>query len=300
MDISVVFATYKNEKILEKSLQAYCEIETKYQWELIIVDNANSELTRNVIDKYKNQLPILFVDRSLPGKNNALNKALPLVKGKLIFFTDNDVLFSPNIIDVVVESSERYKEYDIFTGKILPDITLPDWIDFSSHRIRSSYVFSDRGSEDFKVLPEDVWGPSMVVRSEIFNNGISFNADVGPNGNSYIMGSETELLKRLQNAGYKAMYLAESKVLHQIRAEQLSIQWLKGRAYRSGRGASFNNDDDSVLFFGIPRYIIRKLIGNYFSLLYAVVVGNKKTKCLAYMEFNFNLGKLQQYSSNLK
>lgn len=294
MDLSIVFSTFKSEKILEKSLQAYCSITTSFQWELIIVDNANRQETRSIINKYKDKLPLTFIEKSLPGKNNALNKALPMIKSELILFTDNDALPDKNLINIYVESVKKYPGISLFTGKILPDITLPLWLDISSHRIRSALVIYNKGEQDLAIVPEDIWGPNMLVRKNIFANGLTFNADVGPNGKNYIMGSETELLKRLQAAGHKAMYLAESKVLHQIRAEQLSINWLKNRAYRSGRGASFNNDDNSVLLFGIPRYLLRKLISTFSLLLFSIATGSKKSKCLAYMEFYFHLGKVKQ------
>lgn len=294
MDLSIIFSTYENETILKKSLQAYCDIETNYDWELIIVDNANRQETRDVIKLYEDRLPITFIEESNPGKNNALNKALPMATGDLLFFTDNDVIFSKNIVDVVIQSAKKYDKYDIFTGKILPDISLPDWIDLSSHRIRSAFVICDHGNADFEISLEDVWGPNMVVRKFLFEKGLAFNPNVGPNGKSYAMGSETELLKRLEVNGHKAMYLGESQVFHQIRDEQLSVDWLKGRAFRSGRGVSVNNVDDSVKLFGIPRYLLRKLICDYFRLLKSQILDGKKKRCLAYMEFNYTLGRSKQ------
>lgn len=294
MDLSVVFSTYKSEAILEKSLKAYCEINTVYKWELIIVDNANRAETRNLIEQYKDKLPINFIEKSEPGKNNALNVALPLINSDLIFFTDNDVMFSRNTLDIVIESAKKYLDYDIFTGKITPDIDLPSWIDQSSHRIKSAFVISDQGDEDCDVFLEDVWGPNMVVRASLFQNGLLFNGDIGPNGKSYVMGSETELLKRLEKRGYKGKYLAKSIVLHQIREEQLSIEWLKKRAHRSGRGAAFNSIDDSITLFGYSRYLIRSLIAAFLSKQKASFRGNKKEKCLAEIEYNFILGKLSK------
>jgi len=300
MDISIVFSTFKSEEILEKSLQAYCLITTDFQWELIIIDNACREETSLLVNKYKDRLPIVFLSEKKPGKNNALNKALPVIQSELVLFTDNDTLPDENIINICVDSASEYSEISLFSGKILPDITLPNWLDLSSHRVCSALGVYDKGEQNLEILPESIWGGNMLVRKRIFAVGLMFNVNVGPNGKNYIMGSETELLMRLQNDGYKAMYLAESKVLHQIRAEQLSIEWLKNRAYRSGRGSSFNNNDDSVLFLGIPRYLLRKLISNFFTLLFSSMSGNKKAKCLAHMEFNFNLGKSRQAFTDKK
>ena len=85
MDLSIIFATYHSEDILQKSLESYCLINTDYQWELIIVDNADREETRSIVNAFKTKLPIHFIENSEPGKNNALNKAIPFAKGESDF-----------------------------------------------------------------------------------------------------------------------------------------------------------------------------------------------------------------------
>tara|TARA_R110001583_G_scaffold77998_2_gene211871 strand:- start:105 stop:1013 length:909 start_codon:yes stop_codon:yes gene_type:complete len=300
MDLSVVFATYKSEDILEKSLKAYCNINTNYQWELIIIDNADSAETRELIANYNDKLPIHFIEKSKPGKNNALNLALPLVKGDLIFFTDNDVIFAEDTIDIVIEAAKSNSDYDIFTGKILPNIDLPTWIDQSSHRIKSAFVINDPGEKNKQCYLEDVWGPNMIVRSKLFHGDIQFNPNVGPQGKDYVMGSETELLKRFERSGHKALYLAGNKVYHQIRDEQLTLNWLGSRAFRSGKGAAFNNNDSAVKLFGVPRYLLKKLVLDYCRNVQTSIYGDKRLKCLTSMEYNFTKGKVFQARRQLE
>jgi glycosyltransferase involved in cell wall biosynthesis len=300
MDLSVVFSTFKNEAILEKSLKIYCNINTAYQWELIIIDNACRDETRQVIEQYKNKLPIVFLEQPKPGKNNALNKALPITKSKLILFTDNDILPNHDLIDICIDSASAYPEMKIFSGQILPDRELPLWLDTTSHRICSALGIYNKGEQDKDIFPEDVWGGNMLVKKEVFTNGVMFNTSVGPNGKDYVMGSETELLKRLQADGFKAMYLANSKVYHQIRDEQLSLDWLSQRALRSGKGSAFNNEDNAIKLCGVPRYLFKKLVIDYFCLLKAKICSDKRLKCLTSMEYYFTKGKVQQVKQQSK
>lgn len=300
LDISIVFATYHNEEILKKTLESYCLISTQYQWELIIVDNANREETRQIVNAYKTKLPIQFIEQSEPGKNNALNKALPLINGDLVMFTDNDILPNSDLINIYVDSARAYPEIKIFSGRIIPDIEIPEWIDTSSHRIRSALGIYDKGETNKEILPVDVWGGNMLLKKEVFTKGISFNSNVGPNGINYVMGSETELLKRLQAGDFKAMYIAKSKVFHQIRSEQLSINWLTQRSYRSGKGSAFNNENNAISLFGVPRYLLKKLVIDYFCFVKALMFGDKRLRCLTSMEYNFTKGKTQQIKQQNK
>jgi len=300
LDLSIVFATYHNEEILKKTLESYCLIETQYQWELIIVDNANREETRQIDNAYTTKLPIHFIEQSEPGKNNALNKSLAVIKSELIFFTDNDILPNSDLINICVDSAKAYNEIKIFSRRIIPNIEIPEWIDTSSHRIRSALGIYDKGETNKEILPVDVWGGNILLKKEVFTKGVCFNSNVGPNGINYVMGSETELLKRLQANGFKAMYIAKSKVFHQIRNEQLSINWLTQRAYRSGKGSAFNNDNNAISLLGVPRYLLKKLVTDFCCFIKAVMFGDKRLRCLTSMEYNFTKGKTQQIKQQNK
>jgi glycosyltransferase involved in cell wall biosynthesis len=292
MDLSIVFATFKNENILEKSLQAYCQIKTHYTWELIIIDNACRPETRAVVECYQKHLPIVFLEQPIQGKNNALNKAIPLAQSEIIFFTDNDILPASNIIDVYVDATRNNTEVDVFGGKILPDIELPAWIDISASSIQAAFGILD--IESHHISPESVWGGNMVLRRRIFEDGMSFNGQIGPAGSNYIMGSETELLLRLKALGCKALFLPEAVTLHQIRAEQLSIIWLMKRAFRAGKGYYFNDPDIATRFFGYSRYILRLFLKDLLKVLSAILTLNKSSICLAIMSAATTAGKLVQ------
>jgi glycosyltransferase involved in cell wall biosynthesis len=294
MELSIVFATFKSEAILEKSLQAYCKIVTQHQWELIIVDNADRIETRIIINKYKDLLPIVFIEQSESGKNNALNKALPLIAGDLVMFTDNDIIPSSDLVDVYVDAANKHPEVSIFSGKILPDISLPLWIDQTWHRIRSALGIYDKGEVNLSILPQDVWGGNMMLRGSIFKQGYNFNAAVGPSGKNYIMGSETELLLKLERSGFQALYVSDCQVFHQIRESQLSLSWLQQRAYRSGKGVAFNVKDESRALLGVPLYLFKKLLSEGLKALFSFIKGDKRGLTIQSMEFFHVAGKIIQ------
>jgi glycosyltransferase involved in cell wall biosynthesis len=296
MNVSIVFSTYKNEDILEKTLEAYAHIVTAHSWQLVVVDNHGSQRTAAVAAQYSSRLPLELLLYTQSGKNGALNHALPHLKGELVFFTDNDVLPSRDLVDLLVDKAKKYSNYYIFTGRITPDIELPAYLDQGNPRIRAAFGILYKGEQDREVFAEEVWGGCMIVRRAILDAGYSFNELVGPHGVDYVMGGETELLLRLDDAGYKALYLADLQVYHQIRSEQLSLRWLRKRAWRSGRGRKFNSGGqrEVIRIAGVPRYLIRQLIKDCVALLISYLSLSRKKIVTANMELWYRLGQIRQ------
>lgn len=263
MDISVLLATYKRAEILLQTLESFCLLNTgTLEWEILVVDNADDERTRQLIEKYRDKLPIRYLLETKRGKNNALNKAIPGAKGTLIVFTDDDIIAERNWLFEMWEGAKRWPDCSIFGGRILPKfppgkIPIPREHPFFS----GAYAVLDLKRDEGPYRAQDVWGSNMAIRSEVFHRGWRFNPAIGPKGDNYIMGSETELTKRLEKAGFHSIYLPRSLVYHQIRPEQMKLEWIYGRAFRSGRSQAQQYGYPNVPYlFGVPRPLVRELI----------------------------------------
>ena len=137
----------------------------------------------------------------------------------------------------------------------------------------------------------------MAVRHKAFIDGWRFNPTIGPSPNKkYIMGSEAEFVLRLENAGFKAVYLPNALVLHQIRSNQMQFGWLNKRAFRAGLGQAAKDDmqADEVHLGGMPRYLIKRLVETF--CLYTIFIAtNAPRKQEIGMRFWQLLGKAYQY-----
>lgn len=265
MDISVLLSTYRRAEILDRTLESFCHLDTDgLKWELIVVDNADDPKTQRAVENYVGRLPIKYLLETKRGKNNALNTAIEFAKGDLFVFTDDDIIADRNWLFEMWEGAKRWPDCSVFGGRILPkfppgEIPIP-----REHPLfEGAYCVADWKRDEGPYRAQDVWGSNMAIRSEVFHQGGRFNSAIGPDGNNYIMGSETELTVRLEKVGCHSIYLPRSLVYHQIRPEQLRIKWLYCRAYRTGRTQAQNNRFPNVPFmFGVPRHLIRKLIEN--------------------------------------
>lgn len=264
MDITVMLTTFRRAEILSQTLNSFCNIITDgLSWEILVVDNDGDPNTEEIVLGFSNKLPIRYLIEKKGGKNNALNKAVELAKGDLFVFTDDDVIADHNWLMEIWEGAMRWPDVSIFGGKILPRYPAGTKIPLSeTHQFfKGAYVVADWDAGEGHYSPQKVWGPNMAMRPTIFLDGWRFNPEIGPNGDNYVMGSETELLMRLKESGMNAVFLPKALVHHQIRREQLEVAWLYGRAFRYGRSmAQLYELPNATYWFNVPRYLFRKLL----------------------------------------
>lgn len=116
--ISVIMSTYKEEEtFLRKSIESILNQTYKNFEYIIILDNPNNDLHKNIINEYaeKDKRIKFFINKENLGLTTTLNKGLSLSKGKYICRMDADDISMPRRI----EQQKKYLEennYDLIGG----------------------------------------------------------------------------------------------------------------------------------------------------------------------------------------
>lgn len=237
-------------------------------WRIIAVNNGSQDDTGNILESYREKLPLLILNEDRRGKNFALNKAIDHANGDLLVFTDDDVVPDPYWLLNLEKCAANNPTYGIFGGAIQPKWPREpgEWL-LNNVPLGMVFAVTDPSWQGAEVTPMngDVWGPNMAIRKTVFDETQArFQTAVGPDGSqNYIMGSESELVKRLQKAGIKAWFCPESKVQHIIRENQLDIAWILRRFYRHGRSSYVHDHQKNPTaprIFGMERWILIKYL----------------------------------------
>jgi len=264
VDISILIATRNRRSSLEQQFMAFEEMDTEgLTFEIIAVDNGSTDGTYEWLKEMASRLPVKALREPRPGKNVALNRALPEASGRLMLFTDDDTLPVPGWIRDYRLAMDRWPGQNIFCGPIEPRFPRQTHNELFNPAFRyASEMFSSFApAVDEGVITNLPFGPNFAVRSRILRS-YRFCEDVGPSDDpKYTMGSETELLQRLTAGGEKCVYLPGAKVSHIIRPEQITLRWLKGRGFRFGRSIVrlWDRDTTSTRLFGAPRYLWKRM-----------------------------------------
>jgi len=291
MKLSIIFSTFNRNDILTRTLQGLVDMDTNgLDWEIVLVDNAGNEETASIVKAFSSSLPVKFLVEKNPGKNNALNTALDWASGELFIFTDDDIIPDSAWAKSMIEAADRWPDCDLFGGRILPKypdgMTAPSIEDKDFMSV--AYVIADWDLPEGKHFPATrTWGPNMMVRQRVFEQGLRFNPDIGPNGSNYAMGSESDFLKRARTAGYIELYVPSSLVYHQIRPEQLSHSWLFGRAFRLGRMIPYQGLSKPDL--KLKKWMLREIIHLFIRYTFFNVFGSEAKK----MESGINYFRLR-------
>lgn len=255
VDLSVLIATRDRAASLSRTLAALQRQELHgLTWELIVIDNGSTDDTPAVLAEAGSTLPLVVLEETEPGKNRALNRALDSARGKLLVFTDDDVLPDREWLAALHAAAARWPEDSVFGGRIDPRFppATPAWLtraDFK-HAAWAFARYCPRIDEGPTGHPP--FGPNMAVRARIMREN-RFSEAMGPRGRDYAMGSETELLLRLFRQGEQFVFVPAARLQHVVRTEQLDKRSLVRRVRRLGRGdARLHPEVGSLPIFGLP------------------------------------------------
>ena len=275
--LTVLVATHNGARTLPHVLDGYQHLlAVPGGWKLVIVDNASTDGTRDVVRQFESSLPVSCCEEPRAGKNRALLRGLREAEGDLIVFSDDDATPDPEWLTALRRAADEQLDFDIFAGAIRPrwEIQPERWV-LEHVDLSACYTVTDPGRAAGPIPARLVWGPNMALRQRVFDRGYQFDPDVGPSSGSYAMGSETDLTVRLAEAGFKAWFCPDAAVHHYIRAYQLDRKWILGRAVRFGRGTYrrklMRQTETPTLWFGVPRYLYRQIGATALSYSWSTV-----------------------------
>lgn len=277
--LDVVFATHNGARTLPDVLEGYCQVRYPGRWRLIAVDNASTDETGGILERYADRLNILPLREERKGKNRALNKAIPFLLGDYAIFTDDDAVPCPDLLDSYNAVFNANPGRAVFAARIRPrwEREPEPWL-LRAIPLGTAYSLNE-SRQDGEISPMQVYGPNMAVHRSLFEDGHAFNEAIGPCGRNYPMGSETEFCRRMAGEGHLPYFSAKPCVHHIIRRQQTELGWLLKRSFRNGRGAAAMDEEAiraaRVSLWGVPGWYLAGAARMLGGLLLSLAGGDK-------------------------
>ncbi len=115
--VSVLIVTYNSEAYLERCLESVLAQDCG-SLELVVVDNASSDSTREILARYEDRARILYNEKNY-GFAAAQNQALRQALGEWLLVLNPDVILSPNFVSELVTAGAQEPKIGTVCGKLL-------------------------------------------------------------------------------------------------------------------------------------------------------------------------------------
>ena len=257
LKFSIIIPTYKRASGLRLTIESLFRLDyPKKDYEIVIVDNNSQDNTREVVMELIKKSPVRmrYLLEKKPGLMNAHHCGARAARGKIFYFTDDDIIVTKSLLTELEKVFETDKRIACVTGKILPvwEQDPPGWIlkYFNNHMLSVNAQRNER----LLISPHDVgvFGcHEAVKRSVLFETG-GFNPDyVGPK----MMGDgETGLSLKIEKLGYLFAYTSEAVIYNAVPKERLTQRYINRRFFVQGRADSYT--DLRKYSISLPRLII--------------------------------------------
>ncbi len=118
MKISLITPTYNSAETLSRTIESVC-IQNYPNLEYIIIDGGSSDNTKEVVEKYKDQINIIFVSEKDNGIYDAMNKGIKMAAGEIIGILNSDDLFDTAEVLKTVADAFMQEDIDAIYGDIV-------------------------------------------------------------------------------------------------------------------------------------------------------------------------------------
>jgi glycosyltransferase involved in cell wall biosynthesis len=267
--VSIVLCCYNSADRIEQTLfHLSKQIYHSFELELILVDNASLDQTKDIAIKlwhsFNNPFPLRLIEEKRQGLSFARMCGVKNASFELIIFCDDDNwLYS----DYVYNAYHLMNNQDIIGaaggfGEAISRVPLPDWFE----QYKGGYAIGDASiSSGFLSDGQLLTGAGLVFRRnlflKVFENAESLLVD--RSGNTLSSGGDSEICLRFLLYGYKLYYDASLKFKHFLPAGRLTEE------YRSKLFASFKQMAPVIDFY-LAMLQVKRL--NYFARLVKLVI----------------------------
>ncbi len=202
ISVSLICATKNRYAELKNLLQSLSE-QSSLQFELIIVDQNESDLILDLVEKFKDKLSIIYLRNNFSNSSKARNQGAECASGLWLGFPDDDCWYPKDFVQMLI--GQVRDEYDgIFIN----------WTDPMSSKVRFQFSEGQMTKDDAFTLASCI---CLFIKKLTFVKAQGFNEKFGLGEGTVIKaGEEQELtLRLLRNGAYIRKY-PDAAVHHRI------------------------------------------------------------------------------------
>jgi len=224
--LSIIIVTHNAKDFLRNCLKSVFEKIKNLSFEVLVVDNASSDGTFEMLKNEFPQVKVIFSKENL-GFAKANNLAIKEAKGKYIFLLNPDTILLDENFERLIDFAQKNPDVGAIGPKVLnSDFTIQHQCKrgfptpwnifcylsglakiFPKSKIFAGYLLTYLDTEKIQEV-DSLSGCAMVVKREVIEKVGMMDEDY------YLYGDDLDWCYRIKSAGWKVVYFPETKIIH--------------------------------------------------------------------------------------
>ncbi len=222
MLLSIIIVNYNARNLLKKCLDSIQQ-NTTVSPEIILIDNHSSDGSATFIRENYPQIQFIENNENC-GFSRANNQGLEISRGNYVLFLNNDT----EVLSTSLEKLVQFMDENPDVGAVGSQLLYPDgsfqhstgwfpsiWNEWKMKNIMQKLDARDKSfqeilAQQFQFQQDVDWitGACILTRFDLVTRLGGFDENI------FMFFEDVDLCKRIQNAGYRIVYLPEAKIIH--------------------------------------------------------------------------------------
>lgn len=226
MILSIIIPNFNTKRLLHECLKSIYLQTKKIKFEVIVVDNASSDGSPQMIKKNFPQVKLIVNSKNL-GYAKANNQGIKIAKGKYILFLNSDTIILDKAIEKCLKFMQKRKDIDILgcqllnedkslqpSGGFFPQLRqifyMMVFIDDLPFINRLLKPYQQRRIDFYQKVRQLDWatGAFLLVKREVINKIGGFDPTF------FMYSEEVDFCFRAKKAGFNIWFYPKAKVIH--------------------------------------------------------------------------------------
>jgi len=235
VEVSVIVCTYNRADLLKGCLESLVQQTLpKEQFEILVIDNASTDSTRELVESFLNIENIRYIFEDAPGLSHARNRGMREARGEYLAYIDDDARAAADWLEVAERLIRSVQpRIDCLGGPYHPFYTSPkpDWF-------KDEYEVRGFGNQPRQLgRKEYISGANMIWAKDSLEMIGGFNVRLGVIGNQLVLGEETFAFEQVwQQKETPVFYYSPAVMIyHWVPDFKMTVSYLLRRKFAAGQ-----------------------------------------------------------------
>ena len=197
--LSVLIVNYNGAGFITPCIDSVFASVTTFPFEIIVVDNASKDRSKEVLDNYGDRIRVLYSDKNL-GFSEGNNKGAELASGDTYFLLNNDTVLEPNTLEILYQFLKENPKVGAVSPKLVggdgqlqaPGGIFGKWRFYSQKPTRVPFIA----------------GAAVMMPKTVYE------AIGGLDGNLFFYNDDIDMCMMLKKKGFQIYYVPTAQLVH--------------------------------------------------------------------------------------